>query len=138
MEKVGEIFGSSAGHADSKEQTQGSGGGGPVEAVWWAEETGTQWRIKGRAYIVADDIEGAEESSGVRTVKSEVGKRMRIVDESKEKDWSWKRELTGTFGNQSPGIKGMQFTVSNLHNSDNISRFLQSTSTRQASRSTLR
>jgi pyridoxamine 5'-phosphate oxidase len=114
MEKVGEIFGSSAGHADSKEQTQGSGGGGPVEAVWWAEETGTQWRIKGRAYIVADDIEGAEESSGVRTVKSEVGKRMRIVDESKEKDWSWKRELTGNFGNQSPGIKGMQFTVSNL------------------------
>jgi len=114
MEKVGEIFGSSAGHADSKEQTQGSGGGGPVEAVWWAKETGTQWRVKGRAYIVADDIEGAEESSGVRTVKSEVGKRMRIVDESKEKDWSWERELTGNFGNQSPGIKGVQPTISIL------------------------
>ncbi|ORY09652.1 pyridoxamine 5'-phosphate oxidase-domain-containing protein [Clohesyomyces aquaticus] len=106
MEKVAQIFATSAGHAESKEQTQGSGGGGPVEAVWWVEETGTQWRVKGRAFIVADDIENDEESSGVRTVKSEVGKRMRVVDESKANDWSWKRELTGTFGNQSPGIKG--------------------------------
>ncbi|KAF2873392.1 pyridoxamine 5'-phosphate oxidase-domain-containing protein [Massariosphaeria phaeospora] len=106
MEKVGQIFGSSAGHAESTEQVQGSGGGGPVEAVWWIKETGTQWRVSGRAYIVADDIESKEESSGVRTVKSELGKRMRIVDESKLKDWSWTRELTGTFGNQSPGIKG--------------------------------
>lgn len=106
MEKVGQIFGTSAGHAESSEQTQGSGGGGPVEAVWWIKETGTQWRIKGRAYVVSQDIEGKEESSGVRTVKSEVGKRMRLVDESKEKDWSWSRELTAIFGNQSPTIKG--------------------------------
>ncbi|KAF2204676.1 hypothetical protein GQ43DRAFT_428775 [Delitschia confertaspora ATCC 74209] len=106
MEKVAHIFGSSVGHADRLEQTQGSGGGGPIEAVWWVEEVGVQWRIKGRAFVVAPDIEGKEESSGVRTVKSEVGKRMRVVDESKEKDWSWARELTATFGNQSPGIKG--------------------------------
>ncbi|KAF2645348.1 hypothetical protein P280DRAFT_441733 [Massarina eburnea CBS 473.64] len=106
MEKVGQIFGTSAGHAESSDQVQGSGGGGPVEAVWWVEETGTQWRIKGRAYVVSEDIEGKEESSGVRTVKSEIGKRMRLVDESKEKDWSWTRELTAIFGNQSPGIKG--------------------------------
>jgi hypothetical protein len=106
MEKVGQLFGTSAGHAESEDQIQGSGGGGPVEAVWWIKETGTQWRITGKAFVVSDDIEGTEESSGVRTVKSEVGKRMRVVDESKEKDWSWSRELTGTFGNQSPGIKG--------------------------------
>jgi pyridoxamine 5'-phosphate oxidase len=107
MEKVGQIFSTSAGHAESSDQTQGSGGGGPVEAVWWVEETGTQWRIKGRAYVVSNDIEGEEESSGVRTVKSEIGKRMRAVDEGKEKDWSWSRELTASFGNQSPGIKGI-------------------------------
>jgi pyridoxamine 5'-phosphate oxidase len=107
MEKIGQIFATSAGHAESKDQIQGSGGGGPVEAVWWAEETGTQWRITGKAYVVADDIEGDEESSGVRTVKSEVGKRMRILDESVDKEeWSWQKELTGFFGNQSPGIKG--------------------------------
>ncbi|EAT84141.2 hypothetical protein SNOG_08973 [Parastagonospora nodorum SN15] len=105
MEKVGQIFATSAGHAESREQIQGSGGGGPVEAVYWITETGTQWRIKGRAYVIADDIEGGEESSGVRTVKSEVGKRMRVLEEGKEGDWSWQRELTGFFGNQSPGIK---------------------------------
>lgn len=107
MEKVRQIFATSAGHAASSNQSRGSGGGGPVEAVYWVAETGTQWRIKGQAYVIADDIEGDEESSGVRTVKSEVGKRMRISTESeKEKEWSWQRELTGFFGNQSPGIKG--------------------------------
>ncbi|KAF1919624.1 pyridoxamine 5'-phosphate oxidase-domain-containing protein [Ampelomyces quisqualis] len=106
MEKVGQIFATSAGHAESKEQIQGSGGGGPVEAVYWITETGTQWRIKGRAFVISDDIEGDEESSGVRTVKSEVGKRMRVLQEGKEGEWSWGKELTGFFGNQSPGIKG--------------------------------
>ncbi|KAF2272995.1 uncharacterized protein EI97DRAFT_384598 [Westerdykella ornata] len=106
MEKVGQIFRTGAGHADKKEQTQGSGGGGPVEAVWWCEESGTQWRIKGRAFVVAKDVEGNEESSGVRTLKSEVGKRMRIVDESREKEWSWARELTAIFDAQSPVIQG--------------------------------
>ncbi|KAI4650366.1 hypothetical protein J4E93_002722 [Alternaria ventricosa] len=106
MEKVGQIFATSAGHAESSDQVQGSGGGGPVEAVYWNADTGTQWRIKGRAFIIAPDIEGDDESSGVRTVKSELGKRMRIVDEGKEGDFSWQRELTGFFGNQSPGIKG--------------------------------
>ncbi|KAL6710287.1 hypothetical protein ACN47E_009233 [Coniothyrium glycines] len=106
MEKVGQIFATSAGHADGPEQVQGSGGGGPVEAVYWISETGTQWRIKGRAFVISDDIEGDEESSGVRTVKSEVGKRMRVLEQGKEGDWSWQKELTGFFGNQSPGIKG--------------------------------
>ena len=117
MEKVGQIFGSSAGHADDVEQTQGSGGGGPVEAVWWVEEVGTQWRIKGRAFVVANDIESGVESSGVRTVKSEVGKRMRLVDESKEGQWSWAKELTAIFGNQSPGIKGEYFLVQCIQSS---------------------
>ena len=107
MQKVGEIFSSSAGHADKDEQVQGSGGGGPVEAVWWIKDTGTQWRIKGQAFVVGRDIEGdGEESSGVRTVKSEVGERMRVVDGSKEQEWSWGRELTAHFGNCSPGMRG--------------------------------
>ncbi|CAA9965103.1 Pyridox oxase 2 domain containing protein [Pyrenophora teres f. maculata] len=106
MEKVGQIFATSAGHAESKAQIQGSGGGGPVEAVYWIAEKGTQWRVKGRAFVIADDVERDEESSGVRTVKSEVGKRMRIVQEGKEGEFSWEREVTGFFGNQSPGIKG--------------------------------
>ncbi|KAL2049829.1 hypothetical protein ABVK25_009924 [Lepraria finkii] len=78
MQKVMEIFGSSAGHADRDELIQGSGGGGPVEAVWWVKDTGTQWRIKGDAFVVGRDIDGGGgRVVGVRTVKSEVGRRMR-------------------------------------------------------------
>lgn len=106
MEKVPEIFGSSQGHGDVS-QSQGSGGGGPVEAVFWAKGALTQWRIKGEAFIVARDIEGGgDESSGVRTVKSEIGGRMRVVDEDGRDGWSWNRELTAHFGNLGPGMRG--------------------------------
>ena len=107
MEKIPEIFGSSEGHAKSREQAQGTGGGGPVEAVWWVKDVMTQWRMKGEAFVIGPDVEGeGNESSGVRTVKSEVNKRMRVVKEGGEKDWSWKTELTGHFGNVSPGMRG--------------------------------
>ncbi|KAF2083147.1 hypothetical protein K490DRAFT_52411 [Saccharata proteae CBS 121410] len=105
MLKIPQVFASSAGKAEKEEQWQGSGGGGPVEAVWWVKETGSQWRMKGEAFVVGPDIEG-EESSGVRTVKSEVGSRMRVVKEEGQADWSWAKELTGHFGNNSPGLRG--------------------------------
>lgn len=79
MAKVPEIFSSSAGKG-GVDQSQGSGGGGPVEAVFWCKEVMTQWRIRGDAYVLGNDIEGSgEESSGTRTVKSKVGERMRVV-----------------------------------------------------------
>ncbi|KAK8219341.1 hypothetical protein M8818_001075 [Zalaria obscura] len=109
MMKIPEIFGSSSGHAEKEAQMQGSGGGGPCEAVWWVKETGTQWRMKGEAFVIGQDIEGQEqskESSGVRTVKSELGSRMRVVKEDGKDDWSWNRELTAHFGNNSPGLRG--------------------------------
>ena len=97
-------MGTSDGHATEDKQTQGSGGGGPMEAVWWIKDTGTQWRMQGQAFVVAPDIEGEEkQSSGVRTVKSEVGARMRNV---KKGDWSWGKELTAHFGNCSPKMRG--------------------------------
>ena len=106
MEKVPELFATGAGHG-KLEQSQGSGGGGPVEAVWWVKERMTQWRFKGTAWVVGPDVEGGEESSGVRTLKSEVGSRMRVVREEEKEDWSWKREVRGHFGNCSPGMRGM-------------------------------
>ncbi|MCJ1359472.1 MAG: hypothetical protein MMC33_009474 [Icmadophila ericetorum] len=108
MEKVPQIFASSAGHGDVS-QSQGSGGGGPVEAVWWIKEVGTQWRVRGEAFVIDRDIEGGgeeQESSGVRTVKSEIGKRMRLVKPESEAEWSWGTELTAHFGNVSPGMRG--------------------------------
>lgn len=106
MNKVGELFGTSSGKADRDELVQGSGGGGAVEATWWVKDEGMQWRVRGSAYVVANDIEDNEESSGVRTVKSEVGSRMRAVQEGKEGEWSWKKEVDGHFGNLSPGMRG--------------------------------
>lgn len=106
MQKVSDIFTTSPGHASSPEQIQGSGGGGPVEAAFWIKEKQTQWRISGTAYVLAEDIEGkeGEQSSGVRTVKSEVGAWMRPVKE--EGEWSWTTELTAHFGNLSPSMRG--------------------------------
>lgn len=109
MQKAFEVFSSSSGKADREGLVQGSGGGGPCEAVFWVKDVMTQWRIKGEAYVVAPDIEEGDEgeqSSGVRTVKSEVGSRMRVVKEEGREGWSWKRELTGHFGNMSPGMRG--------------------------------
>ncbi|KAI9053093.1 hypothetical protein LZ554_003362 [Drepanopeziza brunnea f. sp. 'monogermtubi'] len=108
MEKVPQLFASGAGHGDVA-QSQGSGGGGPVEAVFWVKEGGVmaQWRFRGEAFVVARDIEGGgEESSGVRTVKSAVGERMRVVCEEGKGAWSWNTELTAHFGNLSPGMRG--------------------------------
>ena len=113
MEKIPEIFASGPGKGDV-EQSQGSGGGGPVEAVWWIkDDVMTQWRIRGTAWVVARDIEGSEESSGVRTVKSEVGERMGLVDGAKGKEatWKWGRELTAHFGNCSPGMRGLSLRL---------------------------
>lgn len=105
MQKVANIFTSSPGHASDPEQMQGSSGAWPVEALFWIREKGTQWRIAGTAYVVAEDVEGREreQSSGVRTVKSEVGARMQSVQEG---DWNWATELTAHFGNVSPGMRG--------------------------------
>ncbi|KAK5165118.1 uncharacterized protein LTR77_009215 [Saxophila tyrrhenica] len=110
MQKQYELFASSSGHADRSELVQGSGGGGPCEAVFWAKEVMVQWRMKGDAFIIGPDIEGegeqSKESSGVRTVKSEVGGRMRVLKEEDQDKWSWNRELTAHFGNLAPGMRG--------------------------------
>lgn len=106
MAKIPEIFASSSGHGDVS-QSQGTGGGGPVEAVFWMKDVMTQWRIRGEAYIVGQDIEGSgEESSGTRTLKSKIGERMRVVKEEGKDSWSWGKELTAHFGSLSPGMRG--------------------------------
>jgi hypothetical protein len=104
MSKVSDFFNFSPDHG-TIEGTIASGGGGPVEAVWWVREAMTQWRIRGFAFVVGPDID--EESVGARKVKSEIGERMRVLKPGKENDWSWTRELTAHFGNLSPVMRGM-------------------------------
>lgn len=83
---------------------RGSGGGGACEAVFWikGDDAMVQWRVKGKAYVVGRDID----SEGGDVVRTELLKRMRVVKEEGREDWSWERELTGHFGNMSPGMRG--------------------------------
>ena len=100
MAKVPEIF---AGSAESHEASQ-SGGSGPVEAVFFFREAMTQWRFKGKAYVLGPNIE--DSSPGALMVKLKVGERMRALTEEGLGGWSWAREITAHFGNLSPTIRG--------------------------------
>ena len=113
-DKVQDLVSTGPGHG-APEQAKGSGGGGPVEAVFWVKGKGlgkdkdimVQWRIRGDAFLLAGDMENDhEQSSGVRTVKSKVGERMRAVPGADTAKWSWQREIDGQWGNLSPGMRG--------------------------------
>ncbi|KAH0496500.1 hypothetical protein TgHK011_003854 [Trichoderma gracile] len=100
MEKVPELIASRQ-EPSTSPGTQ-SAAGGPVEAVFWMEQAKVQWRIRGRAYIIGPDI-GSEAAAPVR---SALQPWMRVLDEGKKDDWSWSRELTASFGNLSPLMRG--------------------------------
>ncbi|POS86582.1 hypothetical protein EPUL_002243 [Erysiphe pulchra] len=101
MWKVPDIFASGLGNG----RVDMSGGGGPVEAVFWIKETATQWRFSGEAFVVGNDIDD-DSSNGAKLVKKLVGERMRVVNADGEEKWSWSRELTAHFGNLSPHMRG--------------------------------
>lgn len=113
MNKTYDIFATGKGKGDLAQSRSGSGGGGPVEAVYWVKNTKTQWRIRGKCWLVAaDDIDEGEEAqnSGTVTVKAEVGRYMRVKvgsnHDEQNKDWSWKREVENNFENLSPMMRG--------------------------------
>lgn len=106
MDKVPEIFSS----GQTENQISHSGGGGPVEAMFWAVPTQTQWRIRGHAWVLsAADIESS--CAAAKAVRETIQARMRRRDgsgsseESGEK-WTWEKEIVGHFGNLSPGMRG--------------------------------
>jgi len=105
MEKGGEIMNSAPPGPVLAEE---SGGGGPIEAVWWAESHKTQWRLRGTAWLLGPDIDG--DGEGPRAVREALCWRMRKTKDNKsgtaEQEWSWSREVTGHFGNLSPAMRG--------------------------------
>ncbi|SZF03451.1 unnamed protein product [Blumeria hordei] len=108
MEKLNEIISSANenNEIDGTHQKKNiSGGGGPVEAVFWAKDSQTQWRIKGKAFVVGKDIED-ENAAGAKLAREEIGNGMRVVETDKTCKWSWARELTAHFGNLSPSMRG--------------------------------
>ncbi|KAK4038236.1 hypothetical protein C8A01DRAFT_17638 [Parachaetomium inaequale] len=108
-DKATEVFDSAA--AGDVEASGGmTGGGGPVEAVFWVEdpEVRTQWRVRGHAWVLAGDVDD-EGSEGARKVREVLGARMRRVGDGDGKEgegWSFAREVTGHFGNLSPLMRG--------------------------------
>lgn len=87
-----------------------TGGGGPVEAVFWVEPARTQWRVRGSAWVLAGDADS--EGEGARRVRALLMGRMRRRDPARAGDpseggeWSFAREVTGHFGNLSPLMRG--------------------------------
>ncbi|KAL2114770.1 hypothetical protein VUR80DRAFT_80 [Thermomyces stellatus] len=79
----------------------GTDGGGCFEAVFWAPKVMTQWRFRGKAYLLGPDVE-SEDSHAVN-VRRALLRGMRRVGEG---DFSWEREVTAHFGNLSPLMRG--------------------------------
>ncbi|KAK3956177.1 hypothetical protein QBC32DRAFT_391677 [Pseudoneurospora amorphoporcata] len=115
MEKAAEIVDTASG--ERIEEGGGmTGGGGPVEAVFWIEsardsESGeekkvmTQWRVRGTAWLLGPDADG----EGAAKVREALRQRMRRVPDKTpedEKTWSWSKEVTAHFGNLSPVMRG--------------------------------
>ncbi|KAH7327958.1 pyridoxamine 5'-phosphate oxidase-domain-containing protein [Stachybotrys elegans] len=96
MDKVPELFGTASGTESSQ-----SGPGGPVEAVIWAVEAHTQWRIRGRSYIIGPDIE----TDAAAPTRAALQTYMRSSG-GDAASWSFARELTAHFGNLSPMMRG--------------------------------
>jgi pyridoxamine 5'-phosphate oxidase len=114
MNKVFDVFATGKGKGSKEQSRSGSGGGGPIEAVYWAKDAVTQWRIRGKCWLVAaDDVEGgtdAAQNSGAISMKAAVMRYMRRVDgkeNGSDENWSWKREVVNYFENLSPMMRGM-------------------------------
>jgi pyridoxamine 5'-phosphate oxidase len=113
MEKTYHMFATGKGKGDLEQSRSGTGGGGPVEAVFWCKPTNTQWRIRGKSWVIAaNDVEGgteAAQNSGTFTVKAELQRYMRQregSDDNEKPEWAWRRELENYFENLSPMMRG--------------------------------
>lgn len=106
MDKVAELFGlETGGKDDHGERLKGSGGGAPVEAVFWVREKATQWRFRGRVYVLAPGVETSEEGKRVTATLMERVRRKKSSSPD-GKEWSFSREITAHFGNMSPIMRG--------------------------------
>ena len=98
MEKIGELLQTTAAGGKNAQ----SGVGGPIEGVFWAEKSATQWRLRGHSYIIGPDIDTDDAAS----VRAGLSAHMRATSSANGGDWSWGKELTAQFGNLSPAMRG--------------------------------
>lgn len=109
MEKVPELTDTAGGPARGLSPLA-SVEGGPVEAVFWVAEAKTQWRVRGRSYVLGPDID-SETAAPVRAalqtyMRRKQGGSSTSAAEPSSSSWSFAREVTAHFGNLSPGMRG--------------------------------
>lgn len=79
--------------------------GADVEALFWVQAVSTQWRIKGKAFVVGGNPEDEVE----KKAREEIRKDMRQCDGAPRKavqDWNWEKEITAQFANLNPLMRG--------------------------------
>ncbi|KAK4103484.1 hypothetical protein N658DRAFT_493965 [Parathielavia hyrcaniae] len=112
-DKATEVFDSAA--AGDVEASGGlTGGGGPVEAVFWVDLPGvkTQWRVRGHAWVLAGEDADSIDRDGARKMREVLRGRMRRTaaagegGDEEEGSWSFAREVKAHFGNLSPMMRG--------------------------------
>ena len=82
-----------------------TGGGGAVEAVWWAEEPQTQWRIRGTVWVLGPDVEEPPGKPAREAIRSRMRHTLTPIGQDGA-GWSWATEVTAHFGNLSPMMRG--------------------------------
>ncbi|RYP79617.1 hypothetical protein DL769_002856 [Monosporascus sp. CRB-8-3] len=96
--------GEGEGEEEEEAVITGSGGGALVEATFWARQAATQWRLRGRTWVLAPDVKDVHQGSeGARKAVEALKARMRRIGEG---EWSFAREITAHFGNLSPLMRG--------------------------------
>ncbi|KAG6104346.1 hypothetical protein E4U13_008406 [Claviceps humidiphila] len=101
MHKVSEMFSASTPAGSSSLSAKG----GPIEAVFWAAESNTQWRLRGHVYMIGPDID-SDHATSVRESLLPYMRKLHNAEAGTEAPWSWSRELTAHFGNVSPSMRG--------------------------------
>jgi pyridoxamine 5'-phosphate oxidase len=81
---------------------------GAVEAVFWVKEVMTQWRMRGRGFVIGADPSDEDQKQARREI--EKGLRLKESDHSSDEKscegWSWENEITTYFANHSPVMRG--------------------------------
>ncbi|KAK4156855.1 hypothetical protein C8A00DRAFT_12279 [Chaetomidium leptoderma] len=118
-DKATEIFDSAAA-GDVEASGGATGGGGPVEAVFWVDVNNnnnnkagvvrTQWRVRGHAWVLAGGDVDSLEGEGPRRARGVLRGRMRKVrgqdGEEEEEGWSFAKEVAAHFGHLTPLMRG--------------------------------
>lgn len=79
--------------------------GGEVEAMFWVKDVMTQWRVKGRAFIVGGEGGNKLELANRERIWAWMRARHSASRDS-AKSWNWEKEVTAHFANMSPIMRG--------------------------------